>query len=212
MLPEPPSAAAQGPLTATVTAAPVAATATRVVLVRLSVPELHVAQARLDSIVSIARGLEPGELLAVRSPADLTRISDWPPPGDAALQLVACSFAADDHELFLWSAPPEPAEPVFRLLAGTSAHDARTLAPPLGLVTAMVAAARLAPGGTLLRLDLHPPLLLVDLLAGRALISDIRWTADGVLSRLVRAAAREGTGHRQGPRHPSDARRLDAIP
>src|SRR5205085_5878143 len=154
------------------------------VLVRLNVPEPHVAQARLDSIVCIARGLEPGELLAVRSAADLTRIGAWPPPGNAALRVVACSFAADDHELFLWSVPPEPAEPVFRLLAGASAHDARALPPPLGLVTAMVAAARLAPGETLVRLDLHAPLLLVDLLAGRAVICDVRWTVDGVLSRL----------------------------
>jgi hypothetical protein len=190
---------------------PPGAAAGRVMLVRLNVPEPQVAQARLDSIVRIACGLEPGELLAVRSTADLTRIGAWPPPGGPELRLVACSFAADDHELFLWSGPPEPAEPVFRPFDGGRAHDARALPPPLRLVTPVAAAARLAPGEAVVCLDVHPPLLLVDLLAGRALISDVRWTADGVLSRLVRASAREATGDGRSPSHPSDARRLETI-
>ena len=51
-----------------------------------------------------------------------------------------------------------------------------------------------------------------DVVAVLAPTSD--WTPATIktmLNRLVRAAAREATGHGQGPRHSSDARRLEAI-
>jgi hypothetical protein len=159
----------------------------RLVLLRLRLGE---GEAGLALVAVMARGLQPGELLLVGSPTmpNLAELaSRLEPPG---MELMTVSFAPDDHEILVWRPPPgapsDPGGPV----AGELTLDVRDLPPLLALVSSLAAAARLGPGEALTQIGSRPPLLLVDVLAGRAVVAPLTGTADRVVSRFVRCGAR----------------------
>jgi hypothetical protein len=159
----------------------------RVVLLRknLDDPSLTADAARA-AVTTLAAGLEPGELLAVHTRADLTLTRPWEALVAPDLGALVCDFGPDDHELFLWRTPPEPPETAGAVVDGLPTVDVRALEPPLALLIVVDAVARLQPGEVLIHVDDRPPLLIADLLAGRAAFSGPRWTDDGVRTRVVR--------------------------
>jgi hypothetical protein len=152
------------------------------------------AEADLGRVARVARSLEPGELLAVRLRVEPKLAEAWPRLEGRDLRMVACSFAPDDHEVLIWGAPPEPPPADRPSVAGELTLDVRPLVPPLALVVPMAAVARLGPGESLLHVsERGPPLMLVELLAGRAVLDEVWDARDRVLARLVRRpAARAG--------------------
>jgi hypothetical protein len=162
-----------------------------VILLRMTMPSrLRAApEEDLDRVEVVAHGLQPGELLAVRSHAR-PRLTEMPPRlGAGDLRRRACSFAPDDHEVFIWRPPPEPPPAVGPLGGAERTLDVRALAPLLSLVVSVVAVARLSPGEVLVHIGDRPPLLLVDLLAGRAALDGLRCAGDRFLARFVRSRA-----------------------
>jgi hypothetical protein len=161
----------------------------RVVLLRLPVDRRSVDdEADLARIVAIARGLQPDELLAIasRTEPNLADLRHRLEPDD--LEFTACSFAPDDHEIFVWRPPPHLPSDCGAPVAGQIVLDVRPLPPLLALVCSVAAAARLGPGEVLAQVGSRPPLLLVDLLAGRAVVGALTGTGDRVMSRFVRCA------------------------
>jgi hypothetical protein len=161
----------------------------RVVLLRFPVDRRSVdEEADLGRIVAIARGLQPDELLAIasRTEPNLADLRHRLEPGD--LEVTACSFAPDDHEIFVWQPPPHLPSDCGEPVAGELVFDVRPLPPLLALVCSVAAAARLAPGEVLAQIGSRPPLLLVDLLASRAVVGALTGTGDRVVSRFVRCA------------------------
>jgi hypothetical protein len=158
----------------------------RVVLLRKNLDETLAPDAALASVAALAGGLEPGELLAVHTRTDLASTAPWQALSGPDLRTLVCSFAPDDHELFLWRAPPELSESASAIVGGELTVDVRALAPPLALLASVAAIARLLPGEVLIHVGDRPPLLLLGLLVGRAAVSGPRWLDAGVRSRVVR--------------------------
>jgi hypothetical protein len=143
----------------------------------------------LERLAAVARGLEPGELLAVRSHVRAMLTELRPRLGARDLHGLACSFAPDDHEVFIWRPPPGPPPALGPLGGAELTLDVRALAPLLSLVVSVAAVARLSPGDVLVHISDRPPLFLVDLLAGRAVLDGVRCAGERVLARLVRSHA-----------------------
>jgi hypothetical protein len=162
-----------------------------VVLLRMAMlnPRRVTLEEELERIAAVARGLEPGELLAVRSHARAMLTEMRPRLGARDLHGLACSFASDDHEVFIWRPPPEPPAAVGPLGGAELTLDVRALAPLLALIVSVAAVARLSPGEVLVHISDRPPLLLVDLLAGRAVLDGVRFAGERVLARLLRSRA-----------------------
>jgi len=143
----------------------------------------------LDRVATVARSLRPGELLAVRLRAEPAQTAAWLRLACGDVRVETCSFGSDDHEILIWR-PARPSRET--CLAGRRTLDDRALLAPLSIVAPMLAAARLGPGESLLhRSERGPPLLLVDLLAGRAVFEEGRGAEGQVLSRLVRRPVEE---------------------
>src|SRR5205085_1625539 len=78
------------------------------------------------------------------------------------------------------------------LVDGQLTVDVRAVDPPLALLVCVDAVARLLPGETLVHVGDRPPLLIADLLAGRAVVSAPHWTDDGVRCRVTCRASAAG--------------------
>lgn len=159
-----------------------------VVLLRMSLSSrLPVAPAEdLARIAGVARGLAPGELLAVRSHAPIAPGEAGGGHGAEDLRALACTFAPDDHEVFVWRPPPEAPPAAGAAVAGELRLDVRALSPRIALVAAVAALAALRPGEVLVQVNDGPPLLLLDLLAGRAVRKDVEYADEGVVARIER--------------------------
>ena len=163
------------------------APSSRVVLLRKNLDDPSLTADALQAAVAVlAGGLEPAELLAVHTRTDPTLTRPWESLVGPELRALVCSFAPDDHELLLWRTPPELPESAGAVVDGQMVVDVRALEPPLALLVTVDAVARLLAGEALVHVGDRPPLLIADLLAGRAAFSGPRWTDDGVRSCVVR--------------------------
>jgi hypothetical protein len=179
----------------------------RVVLLRKSLDDLSFAgDGAQAAVAALAGRLGAGELLAVHTRADVTLTRPWEALVGPDLRALVCCFAPDDYELFLWRTPPELPEPAGVLVDGQVTVDVRDIDPPLAILVSIDAVARLLPGEALVHVGDRPPLLIADLLAGRAELSGPRWTDDGLRTRVVRRAA--ATGERPARDPSSPMRRL----
>lgn len=137
----------------------------------------------VERVARVARTLVPGELLAVRLGPGASEEEVWAGAGAVDLRRVLCAFAPDDRELLIWAAPPE-----LPPSGGPGPLDVRALAPPLPLVVTAQALARLGPGEVVVQVNDHHSPVLVDLLAGRAVVGyEGAWEQDHVTVRIVRS-------------------------
>lgn len=146
----------------------------------------------LDRVAKVARGLVAGELLAVRLSGEPRWAEAWLRLECEGVRVETCSFGPMDHEVLVWR-PARPSRET--CIAGRrTAGRPRTDGTPRDR-RAHARRGRLGPGESRLhRSERGPPLLLVDLLAGRAVFEEGRAAEGHVLSRLVRRPVREDVG------------------